>query len=67
MSQSSPYATAILAALTWRKSSLCGPDSNNCIEVAVAGSHVLVRDSKSLPGRPLGFGHDQWAVFVRGL
>ncbi|RKT51940.1 uncharacterized protein DUF397 [Saccharothrix australiensis] len=52
----------------WRKSSRSGGASNaNCVEVAVAGSAVGVRDSKSPGAGVLAFPAARWASFVRRM
>ena len=45
----------------WRRSSLCANAS--CVEVAVTGGLVLVRDSK---GRTLEFQASEWMEFLAG-
>jgi len=51
----------------WCRSSYCtGPDGT-CVEVAVAGPYVLVRDSKNPQGTVLRFSFDEWRAFVRGV
>jgi hypothetical protein len=54
------------STLLWRKSSMSGGNSE-CVEVAVAESFVLVRDSRDQPGTRLTFGPDQWRTFVRQI
>ncbi|MFF6900391.1 DUF397 domain-containing protein [Streptomyces hydrogenans] len=50
--------------LAWFKSSHSGTQGDSCVEVAVAGLAVHVRDSKdvTLPG--LAVGRDGWGRFV---
>jgi hypothetical protein len=50
--------------LRWRRAERC--NSANCVEVAQAGDHVLVRDSKNLHISPIAFTRDEWRVFVAG-
>ncbi|MEU2053404.1 DUF397 domain-containing protein [Streptomyces bungoensis] len=53
------------AGLVWKKSSYSAGDGGQCVEVADAGTAVLVRDSKR-PGEAfLSVGADEWAAFVR--
>ncbi|MFJ3665542.1 DUF397 domain-containing protein [Streptomyces sp. NPDC090106] len=53
------------AELTWVKSSYSAGDGGQCVEIADAGTAVLVRDSKR-PGEAfLAVGVDGWAAFVR--
>ncbi|WP_026316774.1 DUF397 domain-containing protein [Actinokineospora enzanensis] len=54
-------------ATPWRRSSRCGPNGGNCVEVRVAGSAVGVRDSKRPDARALVFAPDRWAGFVSVL
>ncbi len=51
--------------LEWRRSSRCG--SGACIEVAFAGEHVYIRDSKNSGRSPLKFTADEWAAFRDGV
>jgi hypothetical protein len=48
----------------WRRSPYC--DSAACVEVAVTGDRVYVRNSAA-PESVLSFTHEEWHVFVRGL
>lgn len=50
---------------SWRKSSRC--DSNGCIEVKLAESHVMVRDSKDPQSPVLSFPRASWQEFVAGI
>ncbi len=49
----------------WRKSSLSG--TGNCVEVAVEGGRVLVRDSEDPTGPRLNFTAAQWDCFIAGV
>jgi hypothetical protein len=50
---------------SWFKSSYSAGNGGDCVEVADAGTAVLVRDSK-WPGEAfLSVGADEWAAFVR--
>jgi hypothetical protein len=51
--------------LAWQRSSRCG--SSGCIEVAFAGEHVFIRDSKNPAQQPLRFRADEWAAFRDGV
>jgi hypothetical protein len=56
-----------LAGLDWRKSSLSGPYSDNCVEVAgLDGPLVAVRDSTDPAGPVLAFTPQEWEAFVGG-
>jgi hypothetical protein len=48
----------------WRKSSYCSHDS--CVEVALLGSRILIRDSKTKDGPILAFQQAEWAEFLEG-
>jgi hypothetical protein len=56
---------ADLSTATWRKSSWSG--ANGCVEVAVVGDRVAVRDSKDRRGPVLLFTADEWASFLGGV
>jgi hypothetical protein len=50
--------------LAWFKSSYSGSSGDNCVEVAVHRTAVLVRDSKDT-GRPaLAVSRNAWAAFT---
>lgn len=51
--------------LRWFKSSHSGAEGGDCVEVAVSGEAVQVRDSKDKAGPILAFGPDAWTAFVR--
>ena len=53
-------------SLTWRKARRSGA-SGNCVELAVDGQEVLVRDSKNPGGGHLSLRSTAWAQFVRSL
>lgn len=53
-----------LRAARWRKSSRSS-DQANCVEVALAGPAVAVRDSKNTTGPVLAFPAGTWAAFLR--
>jgi hypothetical protein len=50
--------------LAWRKPARC--DSNTCVEVALDGDEVLIRNS-TVPDVYLVFPRGEWRAFVRGL
>jgi hypothetical protein len=59
--------TTDLTGATWRKSSLSGPYSDNCVEVAaLGGALVAIRDSTDPDGPVLAFTADEWDAFVGG-
>jgi hypothetical protein len=51
------------AALTWRKSS-ASEEEKDCVEVAVDGRSVLVRDSRAPSGDMLVLGALEWRTFL---
>ncbi|GAB3953788.1 DUF397 domain-containing protein [Streptomyces sparsus] len=53
--------------LAWFKSSHSGTQGDDCVEVAVAGGAVHVRDSKDVARPGFAVGTDGWARFVRHL
>ncbi|MEU0755188.1 DUF397 domain-containing protein [Streptomyces albogriseolus] len=53
------------AQLTWVKSSYSAGDGGQCVEVADAGSAVLIRDSKCPDVAILNVPSTQWTEFVR--
>lgn len=61
-----PSCQGRTTALYWRKSRASN-ESNQCVEIASAGTSVLVRDSNDLPGPLLAFGAAQWSDFLAGI
>jgi hypothetical protein len=51
--------------LHWTRSRRC--NSGHCVEVAVSGDHVMIRDSSDPEGRRLAFSRAAWSLFVEGL
>ena len=51
----------------WHKSTRSGSNGGQCVEVAVLGGVVGVRDSKEPDGTVLGFTCRTWGVFVAGV
>jgi len=49
----------------WKKSSRSG-QSGQCVEFAIEGERVLLRDSKNPTGPVLTFTRAEWIAFVRG-
>jgi len=54
-----------LEELVWRKSSACYP--SECVEVAVRGNWILIRDSSDSAGVLLRFSCQGWQMFVIGI
>jgi hypothetical protein len=51
--------------LGWRRASRCG--NSSCVEVAMRGDEIALRDSK-LPDSPvLTYTRDEWRAFVAGV
>ncbi|MER7051474.1 MULTISPECIES: DUF397 domain-containing protein [unclassified Streptomyces] len=50
--------------LAWFKSSYSGSSGDDCIEVAVSGQAVCVRDSKDVTRPRFDIGHEGWSRFV---
>jgi Domain of unknown function (DUF397) len=50
--------------LAWRKPARC--DSSQCVEIAVQGGEVLIRNSE-VPDVYLAFPRLEWHAFLRGL
>lgn len=53
------------AKVAWHRSSAC--DETNCVEVAVIGKTVLVRDTMDRTGKVLAFSNPEWDTFMRRL
>lgn len=51
-----------LPSLAWRRSSRC--DTSTCVEAAVFGEDIVVRDSKHPDGPTLRFSKEAWSNFV---
>jgi hypothetical protein len=51
--------------LTWSKSTASGDD--NCVEIAIDGSWVYVRDSKDRHRGPITFHVDAWRQFLSDI
>lgn len=49
--------------LDWRKSRRC--ESIACVEVAMSGSHVWIRQSAD-PAQTLEFTREEWTAFLAG-
>jgi hypothetical protein len=57
--------TMDLSSAEWRKSTLS--NANGCVEVAIQGDGVAVRDSKDPSGLVLEFSRHEWAAFLGGV
>jgi hypothetical protein len=51
--------------LSFHRSSFC--NDSGCVEVAVDGDSVVVRDSKNPDQEPLRFTSGEWEAFKRGV
>lgn len=49
----------------WRRSSAC--DESGCVEVAIASTEVLVRDSRDTSGKVLTVSFREWEAFILAL
>ncbi|MFF4991549.1 DUF397 domain-containing protein [Streptosporangium saharense] len=57
--------TDVLSGAEFHKSSLSGPNTDDCVEVATnLPGIVAVRDSKNLTGPALTFTPTQWRSFI---
>jgi Domain of unknown function (DUF397) len=56
-----------LVRAAWRKSSYSAHANSNCVEVAMAGRTVAVRDSKNPDEVYLAFASGEWRAFIRGV
>ena len=52
------------ATLAWHRSSFCA--QGECVEIAVDGGMVLIRDSKAPRAGTLRFSSDEFDAFIRG-
>lgn len=50
--------------LAWFKSSYSGSSGDDCVEVAVTGQDVCVRDSKDVTRPHIAVGREEWSRFV---
>jgi len=51
-------------AVRWRRSRRSAEGGDDCVEMAVVGGRVLVRDSKDPAGAVLSFDPSTWSVFL---
>jgi hypothetical protein len=51
----------------WRTSSYTGNGGGNCVEVADAGSAVMIRDTKDRDAGTLSFTAQAWQAFTGSL
>ncbi|CAL9554391.1 hypothetical protein SUDANB15_04477 [Streptomyces sp. enrichment culture] len=63
MKASSPEPAA--DELSWFKSSYSSGSGGDCVEIADAGTAVLIRDSKQPEAALLSVPTEQWTAFVR--
>lgn len=69
MPVSTAQSVVDLSHAVWRKSSRSGNagDNDNCVEVAISGRGVGVRDSKNRDGGALTFPAARWSAFLTAL
>jgi Domain of unknown function (DUF397) len=53
-----------VSRIEWHKASYSSSNGGACVEVAVIGSAVAVRDSKDPDGRKLAFTPEDWKAFT---
>ena len=56
-----------VSRVQWRKASYSSSNGGNCVEVALVGDAVAVRDSKNPDGPKLAFAPEDWKAFTAGL
>jgi hypothetical protein len=68
MRTAKPQRHAMFDSVGWKRSTRCGPDGGNCVEVNRSTTNrVGVRDSADVPHlavRVLTFGPPQWRHFL---
>ena len=52
-------------ALDWTRSSYCA--DTTCIEVAVSGEQVWLRDGKNVAAPAIEFSLDEWDIFIDSI
>ncbi|BCY09269.1 DUF397 domain-containing protein [Actinoplanes sp. L3-i22] len=52
-------------SVDWHTSTFCAAE--NCVEVAVIGDSIAVRDSKNPAGAVQMYSRDEWSAFVEGI
>lgn len=57
--------STVNTALDWRRSTRC--DTSACVEVAITGQGVALRDSKDPHSPILRFSRQEWEAFVAGV
>lgn len=68
MSELSAPPTAVFPAGSWVRSTFCGPNGGNCVEVNRAAAGLAgVRDSKPATSPVLVFTGQQWQGFVERI
>lgn len=69
MRQYNPRTAAeLFASNGWQRSTFCGPNGGNCVEVNVTGDAVVgVRDSKVSDSPVLMFDRQEWTAFVTAV
>ncbi|NJQ01146.1 DUF397 domain-containing protein [Streptomyces zingiberis] len=57
--------SAAMPDLVWFKSSFSGSQGDSCVEVAITGQAVHVRDSKDVSVPAFAVGREGWDRFLR--
>lgn len=52
--------------MEWKRSSRCSADSPQCVEVAIDGDVIYMRDSNAADVTYLAFTGEEWATFLIG-
>lgn len=55
----------VAPASAWKRSTFCGETS--CVEIAITGDGIGVRDSKLATSPVLSFTRSEWDAFVLGV
>jgi hypothetical protein len=53
------------SSLTWVRSRRC--DSSSCVEAALVGDEIAVRNSQDPDGPVVVFSRDEWRAFLGGV
>ncbi|GLX98279.1 MULTISPECIES: DUF397 domain-containing protein [Herbidospora] len=56
-----------VSAATWRKAEKSNSQGDQCVEVALMGHAIALRDSKNPTGPILAFTPAEWDAFVHGV
>lgn len=65
MRSSSGHGDLEAKQVSWRRSTYCG--NSSCVEVAIKGDEIRIRDSKHLASAALVYNRDEWLAFIAGV